>query len=98
MKMLPTLLSTLILSASLNGISHAAIEVTHSDSADLNKIKSVSVTGCGTANDAVESVRKLAESTQADYYHISRLDVPGDGSKWSANAALYSVKNGSAYD
>ncbi|KFD19888.1 YdgH/BhsA/McbA-like domain containing protein [Yokenella regensburgei] len=78
----------------LLGMSMSAISATeiHNKSSDLIETGHISVSDASTSGDAMSLLKRKAERAGADYFMVSRLTIPGHGSKWSANAALYKHK------
>ncbi|WP_312284318.1 YdgH/BhsA/McbA-like domain containing protein [Yokenella regensburgei] len=78
----------------LLGMSMSAISATEilNKSSDLIEIGHISVSDASTSGDAMSLLKGKAERAGADYFMVSRLTIPGHGSKWSANAALYKHK------
>ncbi len=83
-----------IIAVILLGMSMSAVSATEifNMPSDLIEIGHISVSNASTSGDAMSLLRRKAECAGADYFMVSRLTVPGHGSKWSANAALYKHK------
>lgn len=67
----------------------SATEITRKESVRYVKVGNISVSGKTTSDEAIAALQKRTVEAGARYFLVSSLTMPGDSSKWSANAVIY---------